>query len=38
VKVTDLAFEVLHLGLPELDGRWFQGLLEFLRSEAITNR
>ena len=38
VKVTDLAFEVLHLGLPGLNGRWFQGLLEFLGSEAITNR
>jgi hypothetical protein len=37
VKVTDLAFEVFHLGLPGLDGRWFQGLLEFLGSEPITD-
>lgn len=37
VKVTDLAFEILHLGLPGFGGWWFQGLLEFLRSEAITN-
>ena len=37
VKVTDLAFKVLHLGLPGLDGRWFQGVLEFLGSETITD-
>ena len=38
VKVTDLTLQVLRLGLPGLNGRWFQGLLEFLGSEAITNR
>ena len=38
VKITDLAFEVLHIGLPGFDGRWFQGLVEFLGSEAIANR
>lgn len=37
VKVTDLAFQILHLGLPGFDGCWFQGLLKFLGSEAITN-
>jgi hypothetical protein len=37
VKVADLAFEVFHLGLPGLDGRWFQGLLKFLGSEPITD-
>jgi hypothetical protein len=37
VEVTDLAFEVVHLGLPRLDRRRFQCLLKFLRSEAITD-
>jgi len=37
VKVTDLALEVLHLGLPGFDRWWFQGLLEFLGSEPITD-
>jgi len=37
VKVPDLALEVLHLGLPGLYSCWFQSLLEFLGSEAITD-
>ena len=37
VKVADLAFEILHFGLPGLDGWWFQSLLELFGSEAITN-
>jgi hypothetical protein len=27
VEITDLAFKVLHLGLPGFDGWWFQGLV-----------
>ena len=37
VKVTDFALKVVHLGLPRLDGCWLQCLLEFLRSETITD-
>jgi len=38
VQITNLAFEVFHFGLPGFDGWWFQGLVELLGSEAITNR
>lgn len=38
VKVTDLAFEIIHLGLPGFDRWWLQGVMELLGSEAIANR